>query len=300
MHSQRRGNLRAIALMLTAVGLFAFMDAALKHLAQDYPPLELVVVRCLASLPFLLLYTGWRGNWSALRPRNVPLHLLRGALALTMLATFIYAVSRLSLADTYAILLCAPLLMTALSVPLLGERVTAGRWYAIAAGLAGVLIMLRPTGTGLGTLGGLAAAVAALCYALSALTIRVLSRTDSNGAMVLSFLLLAGLGALVIALPDWRPLAAVDLGWIAFVGVTGAVAQQLITEAFRSAPPAVVGPFEYTAMLWAFGLDWLLWQHLPTTTVLAGSAIVAVSGLYVIWEERQSRVPAAAPATPQP
>ena len=300
MHSKRRGNLRAIALMLTAVGLFAFMDASLKHLSQGYPPLELVVLRCLASLPFLLFYTAWRGNWSTLRPRNVPLHLVRGALAFTMLASFIYAVSKLSLADTYAVFLCAPLLMAGLSVPLLGERVTAGRWCAVALGLAGVLVMLRPTGTGLGTLGGLAAAVSALCYALSGITIRVLSRTDSNGAMVLSFLVLAALGALAGALPDWRALAGADFGWLAFIGVTGAVAQQLITEAFRSAPPAVVGPFEYTAMLWAFGLDWLLWQHLPTATVLIGSAIVAVSGLYVIWDERQSNVPAVAPATPQP
>ena len=300
MHLQRRGNLRAIALMLTAVGLFAFMDASLKRLSEGYPPLELVVLRCFASLPFLLLYTAWRGNWSLLRPRNVPLHLLRGVLVFTMLATFIFAVSKLSLADTYAVFLCGPLLMTALSVPLLGERVTAGRWCAIALGLAGVLVMLRPTGSGLGTLGGLAAAVSALCYALSGITIRVLSRTDSNGAMVLSFLVIAGLAALIGALPDWRPLASADFGWIALIGVTGAAAQQLLTDAFRRAAPAVVGPFEYTAMLWAFGLDWLLWQHLPTATVLIGSAIVAVSGLYVIWDERQSGVPAVAPATPQP
>jgi drug/metabolite transporter (DMT)-like permease len=300
MHSQHRGNLRAIALMLAAVGLFAFMDASLKHLAQDYPPLELVVVRCLASLPFLLCYTAWRGSWSVLRPRNVPLHLVRGVLAFTMLVCFIYAVARLSLADTYAIFLCAPLLMTALSVPLLGERVTVARWCAIAVGLAGVLVMLRPTGSGLGTLGGLAAAIAALCYALSGITIRVLGRTDSTGATVLSFLLLAGLGALGLALPDWRPLARADFVWIGCVGVTGAVAQQLITEAFRRAPPAVVGPFEYTAMLWAFGLDWLLWQHLPTAIVLVGSAIVAASGLYMIWDERQSMAPAVLPANPQP
>jgi drug/metabolite transporter (DMT)-like permease len=300
MYSHRHSHLRAIAVMLTAVGLFAFMDASLKRLSQGYPPLELVVVRCLASLPFLLAYTAWRGDWSVLRPRNLPLHLARGVLAFTMLATFIYAVARLSLADTYAIFLCAPLLMTALSVPLLGERVTVARWWSIAAGLAGVLIMLRPTGTGFGTLGGLAALVSALCYALSGISIRVLSRTDSNGSMVLSFLVVAALGALVGAWPVWRPLARADFGWIAFIGVTGAVAQQLITEAFRSAPPAVVGPFEYTAMLWAFGLDWLLWQHLPTATVLVGSAIVALSGLYMIWDERQSSVPAVAPATPQP
>lgn len=300
MHTQRRPNLRAIAIMLTAVGLFAFMDAALKRVSQGYPALEVVVLRCLASVPFLLAYTAWRGNWSALRPRNVPLHLVRGVLAFIMLATFIYAVARLSLADTYAVFLCGPLMMTALSVPLLRERVTASRWCAIAVGLAGVLVMLRPTGSGLGSLAGLAAAVSALCYALSGITIRVLSRTDSNGAMVLSLLVFAALAALVGALPDWRPLARADLGWIAFMGVTGAVAQQLVTDAFRRAPPSVVGPFEYTAMLWAFGLDWMLWQHLPTATVLVGSAIVVVSGLYVIWDERQSALPAVAPATPQP
>ena len=300
MRKQRRSSLHAIALMLAAVGLFALMDASLKRLSQSYPAFELVVLRCFASLPFLLVYTAWRGNWSVLRPRNVPLHLARGVLAFTMLATFIYAVTRLSLADTYAVFLCGPLLMTALSVPLLGERVTASRWCAVAVGLAGVLVMLRPTGTGLGSLAGLAAAVSALCYALSGITIRVLGRSDSNGAMVLSFLVIAGLAALAGALPDWRPLAGADFGWIALIGVTGAAAQQLLTDAFRRAAPAVVGPFEYTAMLWAFGLDWLLWQHLPTATVLVGSAIVVASGLYVIWDERQSTVAAVLPVTPQP
>jgi drug/metabolite transporter (DMT)-like permease len=281
------GNLKAIAAMLGAVGSFALMDALLKQLSGDYSPAQVTCVRALASLPFVLATVAWSGAWAELRPRNWRMHLVRGALGVLMLVTFIHALQRLSLADTYSIYMAAPLLVAALSVPLFGDRVPARRWLAIAAGFAGVLIVLRPTGTGFTTIGGVIAAISALCYALNVLTIRVLGRTDTSRAMVVWYLALLALGGGLWALPDWRPVAPEHWLVVGGIGLTGASGQYLFTEAFRRAQPSVVIPFEYTAILWAIGLDFAFWQTLPTVFVLAGAAVVSASGLYVVYDERR-------------
>lgn len=140
-------HLKAIAAMLVAVASFAIMDASMKQLAGSYPPLQVASLRALASLPFLLAALAWTGAWHALRLQRPWLHLLRGVLGIVMLGTFVFAVSRMSLANTYALYLCAPLMITALSVPLLGARIPPNRWLAIVAGFSGALIVLQPGGS---------------------------------------------------------------------------------------------------------------------------------------------------------
>jgi drug/metabolite transporter (DMT)-like permease len=282
-------NLRGIVSMLAAVGSFALMDAGLKRLAADYSPMQVTFLRAVASLPFLLVAAGWSRQWAQLAMRRPVLHLLRGVLGVIMLSTFVYAVSQLSLANTYAVYLCAPLLVTALSVPLLGDRVTTRRWVAIAIGLCGALIVLRPGGDGFVSVAGLAAVLSMVCYSASGITIRILGRTDSNRSMVFWFLLFLALGSGVFAWRDWSPVAADDVLVLAFIGLSGALGQHFITDAFRRAPPSVVAPFEYTALLWAFGLDWMFWRILPTGAVIAGGAVVIASGLYIIADERRGR-----------
>jgi drug/metabolite transporter (DMT)-like permease len=222
------------------------------------------------------------------------LHLGRGVLALIMLTGFIYAVSQLSLADAYAIFFVAPLFVTALSVPVLGEHVDWRRWAAISAGLCGVLWMLQPGATRLSLLGAVGALLAAAAYAGSAITARMLTRTDSTASMVFWFLVLLTVFAGLLALPDWVPLQREHWLWLALLGLLGAFGQHFITEAFRCAPASVVAPFEYTAMLWAVGLDWLFWSALPSSRVWTGGALVIVSGLYLIWRERVLHIELAA------
>ena len=123
--------------MLFAVFMFAIMDASMKRLTKSYGPFELSCLRCMSSLAFLAVPIAWTGSWKSLRPSNLPLHLMRAALGIGMLGTFVYAVRRLSMAETYSLFLCAPLLVTALSGPLLGERVPARRWVGIAVGRGG-------------------------------------------------------------------------------------------------------------------------------------------------------------------
>jgi drug/metabolite transporter (DMT)-like permease len=283
----RTRNLKAIGFMLAAVASFAFMDASMKQLAEHYSPMQVTFLRGAASLPFLLAALAWSGAWGELRSVRPGLQLLRGLLGIVMLVTFIYALQRLTLADTYAVFMCAPLLVTALSVPLLGERVPLRRWGAVSVGLLGVLVVLQPTGAGLASLGGLAAVASALVYALVAITTRILGRTDSSRAIVVWFIAIMTLGSGAAAVTSWSPVPAAHLPWIAFIGVTGALGQYFITESFRSAPPAVVAPFEYTALLWAIGLDWVLWLALPDARMLVGAVIVVASGLYIIFDERR-------------
>jgi drug/metabolite transporter (DMT)-like permease len=275
--------------MVTAVALFSLMDAQLKLLAEHYPPLQVAFLRGLLSLPFVVVPVIVRGRLERLRPVNVPLHLVRGAMAVVMLTSFIYAVRETSITATYSIFMCAPLVVAALSVPMLGEKVARSQWIAIGAGLAGVLLMLRPGNSKWGMVGGVAAVIAVAMYALSVITLRRLSQTDTTESMVFSFALLLSIGAGLLAIPGWTALRWADWPMFIGVGLTGAVAQGFITNAFRHAPAAVVAPFEYTALVWGLLLDLVIWRVLPTSVTLLGGSIVIGAGLYIIHRERQQR-----------
>jgi drug/metabolite transporter (DMT)-like permease len=191
--------------------------------------------------------------------------------------------------------------MTALSVPILGERVPLRRWLTIAVGLAGVLVMLRPTAAGFASLAVAAAAAAAGSYALSAVLVRKLASTNSSAAMVLWFLIMVGAGSGLLAGRDWRGVASGDWPWLGVIGASGALGQYGITEAFRRAPPAIVAPFEYSALLWALGIDWIFWSVLPSAIVLTGATIVVACGLFIIWDERRiATLAQTAAASPPP
>lgn len=282
----RPGRFRAIVSMIAAVAVFSGMDALLKLLSGTYPPMQVAVLRGVAALPFLLLPILLSGRWHLLIPRRFPMHLARGALQVVVLGGFIYAVRSLSLANAYAVFLSAPLIMTALSVPLLKERTDRRGWLAIAVGLGGVLIMLRPSVSGLISLGSLAALIAAIAYAVSGIMVRVLSRTDTTASVVVWTVSLMTLIASLIALPGWVPLQPRHYQWLILLGGLAAIGSYLLTEAFRSAPAALVAPLEYTALLWGIIIDRLVWHVLPSLRVCIGGAIVIASGLYLIWRER--------------
>ena len=284
--SASREVLRGIAAMLAAVFCFAMMDAGLKALSGHYPALEVASLRGFASLPLVLAWCAWRGGFGQLLRVRWSLHLLRGALSVLMLGCFAFALRTLPLADAYSIFFVAPLIITALAALMLGERVGWQRWIAVAVGLAGVLVVLKPSGSGWVSLAGLAVLASATGYALSAITVRKLGRTDSVQARVFWMLSMTALGAGLLAWRDWRmPRAEHALPLIA-VGVFGALGQVAITEAFRRAPAATLAPLEYTALLWGVALDAALWQTSPTLRTLGGAAVIVASGLYLIHRER--------------
>jgi drug/metabolite transporter (DMT)-like permease len=195
---RRHPHSAAIVLMLLAVLLFALMDAGLKLLSAKYPPLQVAALRGLSSLPFVLAWALLTVPPGSLLRIHWPLHLLRGALGVAMMAGFVYGLRGMPLSTAYAITFVAPLLVTAMAGPLLRERVGLGRWLAIAVGLLGVLVILRPTGEGMMTAGGLAVLVAAICYAAGAITVRLLAQRDSTQSMVVWFMALLSVAALVV------------------------------------------------------------------------------------------------------
>ena len=216
---------------------------------------------------------------------------------LLVLVAFVYAVRALSLADAYAIFLAAPLIVTALSVPLLGEHVGWRRWLAICVGLVGVITMLHPTASSLVSLGAVAALLSATGYAFNAIALRVITRTDTTASVVFWMISLMTLLALIFAAPHWVPIRREDWPLLAAIGVFSAIAQHLLTEAFRNAPPSVVAPFEYTALLWGILVDRVVWGVFPTSRVYIGGGIVIASGLYLIWREHRSSGPPIAAET---
>ncbi|MEP6633855.1 MAG: DMT family transporter [Luteimonas sp.] len=272
--------------MLIAVGLFSLMDAGLKVLSTQYPAFQVAALRGAASLPFVLVWASLTTGLKPLLRARWSLHLLRGVIGVAMMAGFVYALRTLPLSTAYSIFFVAPLLITALSVPILHERVGPRRWTAIAVGLIGVLVVLRPTGDGVLTLAGLAVLLAASGYAVSAITVRVLARTDSTQAMVVWLMTLMALGAGVLAWPHWVPLRIEHAWLIAGVGLAGALGQITITEAFRLGQASLIAPLEYTALLWGVLLDLTIWHVLPDGITWIGAAIIVASGLYLLRRER--------------
>jgi drug/metabolite transporter (DMT)-like permease len=287
MHPTR--NLRAAIAMLCAVGLFALMDSILKLLSPHYPPIQMAALRGAASLPLVLVWAlATVGAGGLLRVRW-SLHLLRGALAVAMIACFSFGLRSLPLSTAYTLFFIAPMLITALSVPLLGEHVGPRRWAAIVVGMIGVLVVLRPTGEGMFTLAGLAVLGAAAAYAVSAVAVRILGRSDSTQAMVFWTLAIMALAAGLASAPVWVAIAPEHWLLLAALGLTGALGQYAVTEAFRVGEASVVAPLEYTALVWALGLDLLIWQVLPDTATLLGAAIIIASGIYLLHREQVRR-----------
>ena len=190
--------------MLVSVASFSVMDAMLKLLSEHYPALQVAFLRAAASLPFVLLVIVVRGRLDRIKPVNIKLHLFRGALAVLMLYAFISAVRESSLATTYSIFMFAPLLVAALSVPILGEKVVGGQWAAITVGFFGVLLMLGPVNGQWLSTGSLWAVVGLITYAVAIVSLRLPSRTDSTESMVLGFTVLLMIGAGVLAIPVWQ------------------------------------------------------------------------------------------------
>lgn len=284
MHSD---SAQGVWAMFIAVAAFSFMDALLKQFAAHYPPFQVSTLRAAASLPFVLVPMWLAGRLGELRPTRLGLHLVRGLLGVVMLATFVAALREAPLASVYSVYMAAPLLIAALAAWWLGERVDAGRWLAIVVGLAGVLVILQPRPGGLSWAAGVFATLSALCYALAAITARVLTRTERSPTMVVTFLVIVTLVAGGIAAPDWVSIRPGDWLLIAATGALGAIGQHAITEAFRHAPAAVVAPIEYTALLWGLGIDFVFWSVWPNATMMGGATLVIAAGIYVAWRERR-------------
>lgn len=279
---------RGIRYMLAAVACFVVMDALIKWLSATFPTMQVVFFRSLFALVPIALLVMQQGGLSRLRTRRPKMHFLRCVIGLGSMVCFFHAFRTMPLAEVIAIGFAAPLFVTALSVPLLKEKVGIRRWAAVIVGFVGVLIMVRP-GLHVLELGAAVALFGTVLYALAMIVMRDLGKTDTASAITFYFTMSATLVAGAVTPFVWVEPHGTEWLLLALVGLIGGVAQLLMTQAFRLTPVAVVAPFDYTAMLWGTILGYVVWGEVPDALVWAGAAIVAASGLYIVHRETRLR-----------
>lgn len=270
-------------LMLGVAGGLA-LDLCAKWLLVDYSLEQFVFLRSGFGVIFFLLSARWYGGLTSLKTKRWKWHFLRTVLATGAMFGFFYGLTLMPLVNALTIAFTAPLIVTALSVPFLGEHVGWRRWLAVIAGFIGVIIVLRP-GEGMFSFASIAVLFAAFCWAGLSVTARKLAATESSFA--LSLYITAGplLVSSVFLPGNYTPPSA-D-AWLLFVaaGLCSALAWVGIVGGYRRAPPVVLAPFEYTALIGAAIAGYLIWDEVPDRWVVTGATIIIGSGLYIVYRE---------------
>ncbi|MBN8413794.1 DMT family transporter [Halomonas denitrificans] len=277
-------SVKGIGFMCLGVLCLALGDAISKWLGEVHSPVQIIFFRTLVSLPMIMLLA-WRGSGlRTLATRRPGVHLVRGLIYTGTMGCFVLGLTLMPLAEGTAIAFAAPLFVSLLSVPLLGEKVSMPVLCASLVGFVGVLVVVRPGSDGI-SLGALAMLGAAVFYALMMITARRYGAREHLWAMVF-YMTLVPFVITGLALPlVWQAPEAAH--WPAFLmaGVLGVGATAFITLAFRHAPAAIAAPFDYTAMLWAVLLGWLFWGELPDWGVWVGGTLIIASGLAIAYQE---------------
>jgi drug/metabolite transporter (DMT)-like permease len=241
-------------------------------------------LRSIFGLLFFLFTARFYGGLGGLKTSRWRWHLLRTLLATGAMFGFFFGLSRMPLVNALTIAFTAPLFVTGLSVPFLGEHVGWRRWLAVIAGFIGVVIVLRP-GQGMFTPAAIGVIIAAICYAGLALTARKLAATESSFA--LSVYVVAGPLLVSTTLISENYTAPTAGGWFFFAlaGMCSALAWVGIIGGYRRAPPAMLAPFEYTAIIGAAIAGYLIWDEVPDIWVITGGLVIIGSGLFIVYRE---------------
>jgi drug/metabolite transporter (DMT)-like permease len=278
---------KAVGYLLLGVTGGLGLDLCAKELLQSYPLEQFVLLRSAVGLVLFVMLARHFGGLRTLVTRRWRWHVLRTMLACGSMFGFFYGLSAMPLVNALTLGFTAPLMLTALSASVLGEHVGWRRWAAVLVGFAGVLVVLRP-GSGFLTPASVAVLCAAFCYACLALTARHLGRTESSFS--LSVYVIAGPLLVSAALLSNNAWTAVDTrGWLLFLvaGSCSVIAWIGIIGGYRRASPAILAPFEYTALVGGTLAGYLIWGEIPDRYVLAGAIIIVTSGLYVVYREIQ-------------
>ncbi|MEI6159012.1 MAG: DMT family transporter [Roseococcus sp.] len=285
----RASRRRAILFILAAALLFALAACCVKALEGGVPLPQVVLFRSLFALPVLLPLLSQAGGWPALRTEYPMGHVWRTMFGLVGMGGAFYGYATMPLATVTALGFTMPLFLTLLAVPLLGERVGWRRGSAVLVGFLGVLIMVRPTGAGAAELvPSLIVLVAALAWAMSMITIRRMGEAGESGvSIVLWFAIGSSLVAVLASLPGWVWPSAPQWLLLLGIGIISALAQLLMTDAYRSGKPTLVAPFEYSGIIWTTLLGAFIWSEAPDGWDGLGILILVASGLYIWWREVQ-------------
>jgi drug/metabolite transporter (DMT)-like permease len=285
-----------VALMIAAVFVFTLQDALSKHLAAAYNPLMVVMIRYWVFAAFVLALALRRpgGFRAGIATRHAGLHMLRAALLIAEICVIVTSYTLIGLIDTHAVFAVCPLIIVALSGPVLGEKVGLARWLAIAAGLAGVLVILQP-GTGVFSAAALLPLASATMFALySLLTRRATQAEDAFLSLFWSGIFGAGL-ITGIGLFWWEPMTGADWLWMGLYGGLAVFANWLLIRCYEVAEASAVQPFAYFQIVFVSIAGLVVFGETLAPHVVLGVAIVVGAGLVTLLYGRR-RAPAKVPA----
>jgi len=290
MSSQRHAShvpVSAVLLIVGAVLCFSLADAIAKYLAERYPVPLVVLGRHGVQAAVMTVWLAPRVGWGIVRSAQPLLQVARGTILVGSSLFFIAALRWLPLADATAINYTTPILVVLLSVVLLKEKMTRARWAFVAAGFAGMLLIVRP---GASILHGAALLVlgAAGCYAFYQVLTRKLRGDDP--LVTLFYPALCGTVMMAALLPflDYRAaMSWTDLTLLALFGAPATLGHFMFIRAFQRAPASALTPFTYAQLVWAVLLGWLVFGNFPDAYSLAGMGVIAASGLTLAWHERR-------------
>lgn len=278
-----------ILLMIATTVVFAIQDAISRHLAGEYNVLMVVMIRYwfFAAFVITIAQRNAGGVRAAAQTKQPLLQTFRGALLALEICVMVAAFTVLGLVESHAVFACYPLLVAALSGPVLGERVGWRRWMAIGVGFVGVMIILQPDGSVFDP-AALIPLCAALMFALYGLLTRYAARKDSAAT---SFFWTGTVGAVVmtaIGVWFWEPMSRPDWGWMATLCVTGALGHWLLIKCYEVAEASAVQPFAYFQLVFASALGLVVFSEAIRANVAVGAALIVAAGLFTFWRERQS------------
>jgi drug/metabolite transporter (DMT)-like permease len=286
MRSHADRTMFGTGLGFLAFAILATADALTKFLSARTSVFEIATIDAvfalITALPVLVLWDGL----SSLRPRRLGLVVVRCTLGAGSLVLAFVSFSLIPLADAYTIAFMTPLVVTALSAPLLGERVGWRQWVAVVIGFAAVVLMMRPdfsaAGAGGFGWGQLAMVGSGALFALSMLMLRRIAKTESSGALLLVYFVMLFLISLPFTIGDWRVPTAMDFGLMAATGACSGLGNLLLILAFRYAAAALVSSFMYTQLIWGTAFGFLLFTELPDAITIGGAVVLMLCGLYTL------------------
>ncbi|QYZ69667.1 DMT family transporter [Neotabrizicola shimadae] len=286
--SQSRNSRLGIWLMIAAVATFAAQDGFSRHLAGSYNTLMVVMVRYWAFAGFVILLALRRpeGFVPAIRSRRLPAHVLRALLLVAEICIIIWGYTLIGLIESHAVFAICPLLIVALSGPILGERIVWQRWAAVAAGMAGVLVILRP-GAGVFSWPALLPFASALMFALYSVLTRLTTRDEPTFP---AFFWPGVIGAVimtVIGLPHWQPLSPQDTVFLAIYSALSILSHWLLLKCYQATEAARVQPYAYLQIVFVTIIGITIYGEHLALPVAIGTAIVVAAGLYALSLERK-------------
>ncbi|MEP6019369.1 MAG: DMT family transporter [Paracoccaceae bacterium] len=285
----------AIALKLVAVFLFMVMAAMIKIATESVPPGEAVFFRSLFAMPIILIWVLQRGELhKALIPKNFTGHVWRGLFGTSAMGLTFAGLGLLPLPEVTAIGYATPMFTVVLAALLLGERIRLFRISAVLLGLVGVMIVMYPRLTfgedelsRAATLGALMVLIASMLRAVVQIHIRTLVKTEDTAAIVFYFSLTASVLSLATIPFGWVWPSTYVLALLIGAGLIGGVAQILVTSSYRFGGASMLAPFDYSSMIFAALIGYVLFAELPTREIILGSVLVIAGGFLIMWRERQ-------------